>query len=122
VGAPLGIMARRGGLGTGVIYSLAFFVLYWVAMIRGEALADRLEVSPVTAMWSPNVIVGIGGLWLLWRVARERYTPGQTVWKRLAVWIGGVFRARRASRAQKNSAMPHNPVETADHAGPGGTP
>src|SRR6185369_4501748 len=51
VGAPLGIMARRGGLGTGVIYSLAFFVLYWVAMIRGEALADKLQLNPWVAMW-----------------------------------------------------------------------
>jgi len=117
VGAPLGIMARRGGLGTGVIYSLAFFVLYWVAMIRGEALADRLEVSPVTAMWSPNVIVGLGGLWLLWRVARERYTPGQTVWKRLWVWMVGVFRTRRAGRAQAKAAGASDETGTA-----GGTP
>lgn len=123
VGAPLGIMARRGGLGTGVIYSLAFFVLYWVAMIRGEALADRLEVSPVAAMWSPNVIVGLGGLWLLWRVARERYTPGQTVWKRLAVWIGGLFRARRTARLQKKAVAAVNIAERQDDTGiPGGQP
>ncbi len=95
VGAPLGIMARRGGLGTGVIYSLAFFVLYWVAMIRGEALADKLEVTPVWAMWGPNVIVGIGGLWLLWRVASERYTPGQTIWSRLWAWLSPRLRKPR---------------------------
>src|SRR5690606_33423557 len=84
VGAPLGIMARRGGLGTGVIYSLAFFILYWAAMIRGEALSDKLEMSPITAMWGPNVLVGAGGFWLLWRVIRERYSPSLSVWKRLA--------------------------------------
>jgi lipopolysaccharide export system permease protein len=84
VGAPLGIMARRGGLGTGVIYSLAFFVLYWVGMIRGEALADKLEMSPVTAMWSPNLLVGVGGLWLLWRMAREKYAPNRPLRQRIA--------------------------------------
>ena len=31
IGAPLGIMARKGGIGTGIIYSLAFFVIYWSA-------------------------------------------------------------------------------------------
>lgn len=86
VGGPLGIMARRGGLGTGVIYSLAFFVLYWVAMIRGEALADKLEVSPWAAMWGPNVLVGAGGLWLVWRMAREKYAPKAPLGQRLKAW------------------------------------
>lgn len=104
VGAPLGIMARRGGLGTGVIYSLAFFVLYWVAMIRGEALADKLEVSPVTAMWGPNVIVGLGGLWLVWRMAREKYSPGQSAWKRLGGWIAARVRRIRRVRATDGGA------------------
>ncbi len=97
VGAPLGIMARRGGLGTGVVYSLAFFILYWASMIRGEALSDKLEMSPVAAMWAPNVIVGIGGLWLLWRVVRERYTPGMPAWKRGLAALRRIFsRGRRA--------------------------
>jgi len=109
VGAPLGIMARRGGLGTGVIYSLAFFVLYWVAMIRGEALADKLEVSPLTAMWGPNVLVGVGGLWLMWRMAREKYSPGQSVWVRGALRVKGVFKGwftrRRTNEPSQESSI-----------------
>jgi lipopolysaccharide export system permease protein len=95
VGAPLGIMARRGGLGTGVIYSLAFFVLYWVAMIRGEALADKLEVSPWVAMWGPNVLVGLGGFWLMWRMAREKYAPKAPLRQRLAALWERIRRKRR---------------------------
>lgn len=87
IGAPLGIMARRGGLGTGVIYSLAFFVLYWAAMIRGEAMADKLQMSPALAMWAPNLLVGAGGAWLLWRVARERYAPARPALERLRAWL-----------------------------------
>jgi lipopolysaccharide export system permease protein len=106
VGAPLGIMARRGGLGTGVVYSLAFFILYWASMIRGEALSDKLEMSPVAAMWAPNIIVGAGGLWLLWRVVRERYAPGVPAWKRLVAPFGRLIKrgrlfARRASRSAR---------------------
>lgn len=104
VGAPLGIMARRGGLGTGVIYSLAFFVLYWVAMIRGEALADKLEVSPAMAMWGPNILVGLGGLWLVWRMAREKYSPGQSIWKRLGARLVRFRRACKAARTRASAA------------------
>jgi lipopolysaccharide export system permease protein len=73
IGVPLGIMARRGGIGTGVIYSVAFYLLYWVCMIRGEVLADKLIISPWMAMWAPNIIVGLGGLFLVVRMARENY-------------------------------------------------
>lgn len=73
IGAPLGIMARRGGIGTGVIYSLAFYLLYWICMIRGEALADRLIIDPWVAMWAPNILVGIGGVFLVFRLLRENY-------------------------------------------------
>lgn len=73
IGVPLGIMARRGGIGTGVIYSVAFYLLYWVCMIRGEVLADRLIIKPWVAMWMPNILVGLGGLFLVIRMARENY-------------------------------------------------
>jgi lipopolysaccharide export system permease protein len=119
VGAPLGIMARRGGLGTGVIYSLAFFVLYWVALIRGEALADKLEMTPLMAMWGPNVIVGLGGLWLVWRMAREKYSPGQTVWTRLGSRIAAWFKALRARVRRPRAAAPSGSQGGADDGAQG---
>jgi lipopolysaccharide export system permease protein len=75
IGAPLGVMARRGGIGTGVLYSIFFFLVYWVGMIRGEALADRLAIPPWAAMWGPDFLVGAGGAWLVWRMVREKYVP-----------------------------------------------
>jgi lipopolysaccharide export system permease protein len=42
-------------------------------MLRGEVLADRLIISPWIAMWLPNILVGIGGLFLVVRMSRENY-------------------------------------------------
>jgi len=71
IGAPLGFMARRGGLATGGGLSLGFFLLYWAFLIGGEDLADRQFISPFLAMWSANFIVGAFGFYLLWRAAKE---------------------------------------------------
>lgn len=71
VGAPLGIMARSGGVGTGVANSLAFFILYWAGLIGGESLADRGVVEPAVAMWGPNAILGLLGVWLVSRMGRD---------------------------------------------------
>lgn len=74
IGAPLGIMARRGGIGTGIIYSLAFFVIYWVSLMGGENFADRLMVSPALAMWFPNILIGIFGIILTTQMTLDRYS------------------------------------------------
>jgi len=71
IGAPLGIMARRGNMGTAIALSLGFFILYWVFLIGGEDLADRKYMSPFIAMWTPNILVGIGGVILVWRAVKE---------------------------------------------------
>ena len=94
IGAPLGIMARKGGIGTGILYSLAFFVIYWICLIGGENLADRLIVSPELAMWISNIIIGIFGILLTRAMIRDRFS-GDSKIKRFFRAVGHfvVFRA-----------------------------
>jgi hypothetical protein len=63
VGAPLGVRVRRGGLTVGFL-SLAFFLLYYILLVVGEGLAERLLLSPLLAMWLPDLLLGaIGAVW-----------------------------------------------------------
>lgn len=71
IGGPLGIIARKGGIGPGTVYSLGFFTVYWVCLIGGENLAARLIISPALSMWACNALIGTIGLTLMWRVARR---------------------------------------------------
>ena len=71
LGAPLGALARRGGIGMGVGLSIGFFVLYWACLIGGEKLADRGIISPWVGMWIANIILGVLGLYLCFRVLKE---------------------------------------------------
>jgi lipopolysaccharide export system permease protein len=71
VGVPLGVMARSGGIGTGVSYSLAFFIAYWACLIGGESQADRLRIPPWLAMWFPNMLLGTLGLFLVTRMGHQ---------------------------------------------------
>ena len=65
LGVPLGILTRRGGAGVSISISMAVFLVYWVFLISGETLADRLLVTPFWAMWAPNALFLLIGLWLL---------------------------------------------------------
>ncbi len=71
IGAPLGIRARKGSLGVGITFSVGFFLLYWACLIGGEELADRQLVSPALAMWFPNILVGVFGIYLTVSAVRE---------------------------------------------------
>jgi len=83
IGAPLGIMARRGTFGAGASLSLGFFLLYWTSLIQGERLADRGFLDPWLAMWMANIVLGLLGLYLTVRSARENPTLDLTWMKGL---------------------------------------
>ncbi len=61
IGAPLGMMARKGGFAISMAFSLGFFIIYWMFLIGGEEFADRGLLSPVLSMWLPNIVLGIFG-------------------------------------------------------------
>ena len=71
IGAPMGIVSRKGGIGAAAGLSLGFFVLYWAFLVGGEELADRLIISPFWAMWSANILTGGLGIYILISSSRE---------------------------------------------------
>ncbi len=56
-GAPVGLLLRRGGVGTGFIVGLVFFAVYYVALVGGEHFAENGRISPFLGMWLPNIIL-----------------------------------------------------------------
>jgi len=84
LGAPLGILAHRGGMGVSGGISLLFFTIYWAFLANGEDLADRNILSPAVAMWGANVLLTIVGIWFLWLAKRRTSLPAVGwVWQRV---------------------------------------
>jgi lipopolysaccharide export system permease protein len=84
VGVPLAVLFPQGGLGVVIGASLAIFSVYYVCLIGGESLANRLIISPFWAMWTPNVIFTALGLWGLWYLRRQGTLPRRpALWRRL---------------------------------------
>ena len=74
IGAPLGMMTRKGGIGVAAGISIVFFLIYWAFLIGGEKLSDRGLLSPFLGMWSANIVLGILGILLTVKAARETIT------------------------------------------------
>jgi lipopolysaccharide export system permease protein len=99
VGAPLGISARKGSLGVGATLSIFFFLVYWVGLILGEDLADRRLLTPMLAMWLPNILIGIAGLFLTWRAVKE---SSIIKWEKMARFFKVFKRKARSVTAQSH--------------------
>ena len=72
IGAPIGSLIRKGGLGTPAVVSILFFVLYWVVDISGTKLARDGATSPFIGDFiSAFVLIPIG-VFLTWMAIREK--------------------------------------------------
>jgi lipopolysaccharide export system permease protein len=83
IGAPLGIMVKKGGFGVAASISLFFFLLYWACLIGGEKLGNRNLLSPFIGMWAANFIIGTAGLILTFKTVRETITMNLSFMKKL---------------------------------------
>lgn len=68
LGAPIGMFTRKGNLGYAALISTVFLTFYWITIIQGEKLADRMIISPFTGMWGTNIVLGIIGLYMTVRL------------------------------------------------------
>ena len=83
IGAPLGVMVRKGGFGVAAGISLFFFLIYWAFLIGGEKLSERGFFSPFIGMWAANFVLGIVGLILTIKTNKEAKTLSFNFFKKL---------------------------------------
>lgn len=62
LGAPIGMLTRKGNIGVAAIISAGLLTVYFVAIIQGEKLADRMIISPFMGMWGINIFLLIIGI------------------------------------------------------------
>jgi lipopolysaccharide export system permease protein len=109
-GAPLALRFPRGGVGLVIGVSIVAFAIYYVCLIAGETLANKLILSPVLAMWAANILFLILGIVLLVRVQRSGSTArggdAREAWDTFRIWgarqvarVEGALRWRRRSTA-----------------------
>jgi lipopolysaccharide export LptBFGC system permease protein LptF len=66
-GVAIALRFPRGGARLVIGASSVVFTAYYACLITGEALADRMVVSPFIAMWGANVLLLAAALLSLWR-------------------------------------------------------
>lgn len=71
IGAPLGSIIRKGGLGTPLIFAIIFFMIFYFVSTRGEKLAKEGEMSAFNGMWLAIYVLVPVGLFLTYKALHD---------------------------------------------------
>jgi lipopolysaccharide export system permease protein len=71
IGAPLGSIIRKGGLGWPLFYSIIFFIIYHVTSIIGEKTADKMVITAFEGMWMATFVLTPIGIFLTYKAAND---------------------------------------------------
>ena len=99
IGAPLGALIRKGGLGTPAIISVLFFVAYWVIDISGTKLARDGAVDAFTGVFISSYILLPTGLFLTWKAINDSALINteavKKLWRKIKLKVMGLFKQKR---------------------------
>lgn len=71
IGAPLGSIIRKGGLGLPILVALLFFTIFHLLNTFGEKLVRQQTLTPMTGMWLPIFVLFPIGVFLTYKATRD---------------------------------------------------
>jgi len=83
IGAPLGAIIRKGGLGLPVVVSVFFFVIFHIISITGEKYARAGILEPQIAMWLASAVLLPLGIFLTYKATTDSPILEADAWNRI---------------------------------------
>ncbi len=91
IGAPLGSIIRKGGLGTPLIFAIIFFVVFHLLNTFGEKFAKQGVTSPLTGMWLSTMVLIPIGFFLTVKAMKDSQLFNREVYSRFFKNLGAFF-------------------------------
>ena len=99
IGAPLGAIIRKAGLGASAIISVLFFVAYWVIDISGTKLARDGAIGAFSGVFFSSYVLFPTGLFLTWKAINDatlfNMDSMKNRFKKIKAKVMGIFKKTR---------------------------
>lgn len=89
IGAPLGSIIRKGGLGTPLIFAIVFFMIFYFSTTMGEKFAKEDTLTPFTGMWLATFLLVPIGIFLTYKAMHDSQLFNKEWYRRITRWIRG---------------------------------
>ena len=100
IGAPLGSIIRRGGLGMPVVVSVLFFVVYHVISTIGERMAVFGGLNMFLGVWISSLVLLPVGLFLTFKATTDAALFDGDSWKK---FFQRLFKKKRKNEVELNT-------------------
>jgi len=71
IGASLGSIIRKGGVGLPVVVAIIIFIIFYIMNLTVENYAWKGEMNPYLASWFPNMVLFPFGIWLTYKALTD---------------------------------------------------
>lgn len=71
IGAPIGSIIRKGGLGLPLVTALIFFMAFYLLNIFGEKFTKDSVLPPIVGMWLPVIVLSPVGFFLTYKAMHD---------------------------------------------------
>jgi len=99
IGAPLGAIIKKGGLGMPVIFSVIFFLVFHITSITGEKLIESGALIPFTGMWLSSMVLLPIALFLTYKAVKDAALFDRDTYTRFLDRIKSMFNKSKTQRA-----------------------
>lgn len=83
IGAPLGSIIRKGGVGLPLVVALVFFMIFYLLNIFGEKFTKDHLVDPTIGMWLPVFVLTPVGFFLTYKAMHDSQLFNKEVYYRM---------------------------------------
>lgn len=71
IGASLGSIIRKGGVGLPVVIAIIIFIIFYVMNLSVENMAWKGDLDPYLATWIPNLVLLPFSIWLTYKALTD---------------------------------------------------
>jgi lipopolysaccharide export system permease protein len=103
IGAPLGSIIRKGGIGTPLVFAVIFFVIFFLLNNFGEKFVKEDVLSPLGGMWGATIVLIPMGIFLTVKAMRDSQLFNSESYLRVFMVIKGFF--KKTSREETTNNM-----------------
>ena len=100
IGAPLGSIIRKGGLGTPLIFAIIFFMVFYFSSNTGEKFAKEGTLNPFTCMWLATFVLLPLGLFLTYKAMRDSQLFNKEFYGRFVRFVRKYLRRKPTETVQ----------------------
>jgi lipopolysaccharide export system permease protein len=100
IGAPLGSIIRRGGLGTPLLVAIIFFVIYFILLSVGEKSANTATMTAFVGIWLPIFVLLPIGIFFVTQARRDSNILEKDRFVRAWKKIVGLFKRKKIAQPE----------------------